>query len=79
MELIVVQSFKPYYTYNCEFFWSTVFPILPLVITLITLVFVLMSAYNWEIVSSSVFFPTCKHQVHQLGFQQVSLYNWETT
>ena len=41
--------------------------------------FMLTFPYNWEIVSSSEFFPTCKHQVHQLGFCHVSLYNWEMT
>ena len=66
VELTFVQALL----YNCEFFWSTVFSILPLEITFIKWVFVLTSAYNWEIFSSRVIFPTCKHQVHQLDFRQ---------
>ena len=76
VELTFVQALF----YDWEFFWSTVLSILPLVtITFINWVFLLMSACNWEIVSSSVFFPIFQHQVHQLYSCQVSLYNWEMT
>ena len=76
VELTCVQGLL----YNYEFLWSTVLSILPLLITLFKWVFADISAFNnWEIVSSSVFVPSCTRQVDQRGFCQVSLCKWEMT